>query len=149
MNNVIDNLTVTPGVTPTTGIDDPLQKKAGDAADRAGEVTGDAAITTAVKTKFLADTHVSGLKIDVDTMNGVVTLTGNVQGRRRENPRHRDRPRDQRREVGDGSAEGRSLASLSDRPPSGVRAGRPAVSPPHSCPSLLSVRFRVLLFGRS
>ena len=79
VNNVIDNMTVTPGATPTTGIDDPLQKKAGDAADRAGEVTGDAAITAAVKTKFLADTHVAGLKIDVDTMNGVVTLTGNVK----------------------------------------------------------------------
>ena len=79
MNNVIDNMTVTPGATPTTGIDDPLQDKAGDAASRAGEVTGDAAITAAVKTKFLADTHVAGLKIDVDTMNGVVTLTGNVK----------------------------------------------------------------------
>jgi hyperosmotically inducible periplasmic protein len=80
VNNVIDNLTVAPGATPTTGIDDPLQKKAGDAAARTGEVTGDAAITAAVKTKFLADTTVSGLKIDVDTTDGVVTLTGNVSG---------------------------------------------------------------------
>ncbi len=107
VNNVIDNLTVSPGVTPTTGIDDPIQdkardkaadardavtdakdkadaktdaaqKKAGDAADRAGDAIGDAAITTAVKTKFLADTAVSGLKIDVDTNNGVVTLNGTV-----------------------------------------------------------------------
>ncbi len=80
VNNVIDNMTVSPGATPTTGIDDPLQNKAADAANRAGEVTGDAAITAAVKTKFLADTTVSGLKIDVDTTNGVVTLTGNVSG---------------------------------------------------------------------
>ena len=107
VNNVIDNLTVAPGVTPTTGIDDPIQqkaaektaeardaakdaaakaddktdraqKKAGDAADRTGEVIGDAAITTAVKTKFLADTTVSGLRIDVDTTDGVVTLRGTV-----------------------------------------------------------------------
>ena len=96
VNNVIDNMTVSPGVTPTTGIDDPLQdkvrdaaakvgektdaaqKKAGEAVDRTGEVIGDAAITTAVKTKFLADPNVSGLKIDVDTANGVVTLTGNL-----------------------------------------------------------------------
>ncbi len=107
VNNVVDNLTVSPGATPTTGIDDPLQnkaaektaeardasreaaakaddktdaaqRKAGDAADRAGEVMGDAAITTAVKSKFLADPDVSGLKIDVDTENGVVVLRGTV-----------------------------------------------------------------------
>jgi osmotically-inducible protein OsmY len=89
VNNVIDNLTVAPGATPTTGIDDPLQNKAADktadakdraddAADRAGEVLGDAAITTAVKSKLLADTDVSGMKIDVDTANGVVTLKGTV-----------------------------------------------------------------------
>ena len=41
-------------------------------------VMSDAAITTAVKTKFLADTSISGLKIDVDTMDGVVTLNGDV-----------------------------------------------------------------------
>jgi hyperosmotically inducible protein len=39
---------------------------------------GDAGITTAVKTKMLADNDVSGLKIDVDTKDAVVTLTGNV-----------------------------------------------------------------------
>jgi hyperosmotically inducible periplasmic protein len=96
VNNVIDNLTVAPGATPTTGIDDAVQskaseakdkagdkidaaqKKAGDAADRAGEVISDAAITTAVKSKFLADSDVSGLKIDVDTTNGIVTLKGTV-----------------------------------------------------------------------
>lgn len=78
VTNVVDNLTVSPTSTPTTGIDDPLQKRAGDAATRAGEVVGDAAITSAVKTKFLADPNVSGLKIDVDTQNGVVILKGMV-----------------------------------------------------------------------
>ena len=43
-----------------------------------GDATKDAALTAAVKTKFLADTKVSGLKIDVDTSKGVVTLTGTV-----------------------------------------------------------------------
>ena len=38
----------------------------------------DAAVTSAVKTKFLADTAVSGLKIDVDTKAGMVTLNGMV-----------------------------------------------------------------------
>jgi osmotically-inducible protein OsmY len=49
-----------------------------DAAGDAGQATGDAALTAAVKTKLLADRSVSGLKIDVDTRNGVVTLTGTV-----------------------------------------------------------------------
>ena len=129
VNNVVDNLTVSPGATPTTGIDDPLQKrgadaaadaratgseaarkadektdraqdkadaaadrtrekgrdatdraqdKAGDAADRTGNAISDASITAAVKSKFLADPDVSGLKIDVDTTGGVVTLRGTV-----------------------------------------------------------------------
>jgi hyperosmotically inducible protein len=96
VTNVVDNLTVTPGTTPTTGIDDSAQKetgeaagKAGDAADdaqrrageavsRTGEVVSDAAVTAAVKTKFLADAGVSGLEIDVDTKDRVVTLSGAV-----------------------------------------------------------------------
>ena len=96
VNNVIDNLTVALGAAPTTGVDDTLQdkasdakdragdkagtaqEKAGDAIDRAGEVMSDAAVTTAVKSKFLADADVSGMKIDVDTTNGVVTLRGTV-----------------------------------------------------------------------
>jgi hyperosmotically inducible periplasmic protein len=48
------------------------------AADKAGNAITDAAITTAVKSKFLADTTVKGLQIDVDTANGMVTLNGNV-----------------------------------------------------------------------
>lgn len=48
------------------------------AADQTGEVVTDAAITTAVKTKLLGDPDVKGLKIDVDTKNGVVTLAGTV-----------------------------------------------------------------------
>ena len=54
-----------------------------DAAKEAGRDVGnavsDAAITTAVKSKLLADTTVGGLKIDVDTSNGVVTLNGDVK----------------------------------------------------------------------
>ena len=40
-----------------------------------GTVMDDAAITAAVKAKLLADPTVGGLKIDVDTRNGVVYLT--------------------------------------------------------------------------
>lgn len=52
-----------------------------DAKEKSGDAmaaTTDAAITSAVKTKLLADTKVGGLKIDVDTANHVVTLTGPV-----------------------------------------------------------------------
>lgn len=49
-----------------------------DAANKTGDAAADAAITSAVKTKLLADTKVGGLKIDVDTNNNVVTLSGKV-----------------------------------------------------------------------
>jgi hyperosmotically inducible protein len=53
--------------------------KSENAADKTGAAITDAAITSEVKTKFLADTAVSGLKIDVDTKDGVVTLNGTVK----------------------------------------------------------------------
>ena len=52
-----------------------------DAAHDAKDKLGDAAITSEVKTKFLAEPGVSGLKINVDTNNGVVTLSGDVKTR--------------------------------------------------------------------
>jgi hyperosmotically inducible protein len=55
--------------------------KAGEVAGRAGVAVTDAAITSAVKAKFLADTTVQGLKIDVDTNGGMVTLNGMVSSR--------------------------------------------------------------------
>ena len=53
-------------------------RKTAEAADKAGAVVTDAALTSAVKAKLLADPDVSGLRIDVDTANGVVTLNGEV-----------------------------------------------------------------------
>jgi hyperosmotically inducible periplasmic protein len=71
--------------------------KAGDAAEKIGEaaratgdaisqavkdatpVVADAGITAAVKTRLLADPDVAGLRIDVDTKDKVVTLTGTVK----------------------------------------------------------------------
>jgi osmotically-inducible protein OsmY len=65
---------------------DKIKEKAGqakdatkDAAVKTKDVTADATITSAVKTKLLADTTVGGLKIDVDTKDNVVTLTGTVK----------------------------------------------------------------------
>jgi len=51
------------------------------AAEKTGEIITDAAITSEVKTKFLAEPGVSGLSINVDTNNGVVTLSGNVKSK--------------------------------------------------------------------
>lgn len=92
--DVVDNLAVVAGVTPPGGLDDAALNRARDAASTttagadtskrdgtigtAGAAVGDAALTAKVKTKFLADTSISGLKIDVDTRNDVVTLSGTV-----------------------------------------------------------------------
>lgn len=44
----------------------------------AAETVSDSAITTKVKSKLAADTRTSAVKIEVETVNGVVTLTGAV-----------------------------------------------------------------------
>ena len=44
-----------------------------------GNVIDDATITGRVKTALLNDPDVSGLRIDVDTFKGVVTLSGGVK----------------------------------------------------------------------
>ena len=46
-----------------------------------GETIDDATITTRVKTSLLNDPDVGGLRIDVDTFKGVVTLSGRVKNR--------------------------------------------------------------------
>jgi hyperosmotically inducible protein len=65
VTSVVDEITVTPAAAPTTGtgMTEPIT---------------DAILTGKVKTIFLADPSISGLKIDVDTKDGVVTLTGTV-----------------------------------------------------------------------
>jgi hyperosmotically inducible protein len=49
-----------------------------------GETIDDATITTRVKTALLNDPDVAGLKIDVDTFKGIVTLSGSVTSRAEE-----------------------------------------------------------------
>src|SRR5215203_7021399 len=49
---------------------------AGACGKTVGETIDDATITTRVKTALLNDPAVGGLKIDVDTFKGVVTLSG-------------------------------------------------------------------------
>ncbi len=48
------------------------------AATRAGAAIDDSFITTSVKSAVLAEPGLSALKIDVDTKDGVVTLSGTV-----------------------------------------------------------------------
>lgn len=46
--------------------------------DKAGDKMSDAAITAKVKTAIIAEPGLKAMQIDVDTVNGVVTLTGTV-----------------------------------------------------------------------
>jgi hyperosmotically inducible periplasmic protein len=62
--SVTDQLALAPPATSTSGVSEALT---------------DPAITSAVKTKLLADPFSKGLKIDVDTSNSVVTLKGSVR----------------------------------------------------------------------
>jgi hyperosmotically inducible periplasmic protein len=74
VTSVVDNLTVT-----TAAADRDLGDETAATTGRVGDTANDATITASIKTKLLADDDVSGLKIDVDTTGGVVTLTGNVK----------------------------------------------------------------------
>jgi hyperosmotically inducible protein len=60
-----------------------LARKAADttkvAAERTGEVVGEAALTAKIKSKMALDDHVKALAINVDTNGTVVTLTGTVR----------------------------------------------------------------------
>jgi hyperosmotically inducible protein len=52
---------------------------AGACGKSVGDTIDDATITTRVKTALLNDPVVGGLRIDVDTFKGVVTLSGRVK----------------------------------------------------------------------
>jgi len=86
VREVVDHLTVTEAA-PTGGLydRDGVDRGTGNIGDNAEgrnePITGDPGITSAVKAKLLADSMVSGLRIDVDTENGIVTLTGNVKSK--------------------------------------------------------------------
>jgi hyperosmotically inducible protein len=49
-----------------------------------GQTIDDAGITTRVKTAFINDPVVGAARIDVDTFNGVVTLSGRVKSKEEE-----------------------------------------------------------------
>lgn len=49
-----------------------------------GETIDDATVTTRVKTAFINDPAIGGMRIDVDTFKGVVTLSGSVKSKEEE-----------------------------------------------------------------
>jgi hyperosmotically inducible protein len=73
VSTVVDEIRVVPGADR-----DSMTDRAERAAGEGTAVLGDAGVTATVKAKLLADPDVSGLRLDVDTKDGVVTLTGNV-----------------------------------------------------------------------
>lgn len=49
--------------------------------DAAGQATKDSAVTAKIKTKLAADSALSAMDIHVETSNGVVTLSGDVDNK--------------------------------------------------------------------
>jgi hyperosmotically inducible protein len=76
--DVVNNITVGTGTAAMPGEYSPAGGEGG-GGTAVGTVIDDAAITTSLKTKLLASATVGGLKIDVDTKDGIVTLTGDVK----------------------------------------------------------------------
>ncbi|MGK2951082.1 MAG: BON domain-containing protein [Thiobacillus sp.] len=58
-----------------SGMGDSMERR----ADQAGQAIDDTTITTSIKGKYLVDDTLKGLDISVDTVQGVVMLTGPVQ----------------------------------------------------------------------
>lgn len=56
-------------------------QSASNVLSRAGDAVTDAAITAKIKSAFFADVDVKGLRIDVDTSDGVVSLKGTLEQR--------------------------------------------------------------------
>ena len=65
---------------------DAMASKADDKSAQIGEALGDAAITTKVKSAILAEPGLKVLQINVDTKDGIVTLSGAV-----DNDEHREK----------------------------------------------------------
>ncbi len=57
---------------------DRVGEKIENQSEKAGVAIDDAAITTKVKAAIFAEPHLKSLQISVDTVGGVVTLTGSV-----------------------------------------------------------------------
>jgi hyperosmotically inducible periplasmic protein len=69
---------MTAGLAQAQSTTQEVKDKTAAAAQKTGIYLSDTEITTAVKTKFLADKRISSTNISVETTDGVVTLTGQV-----------------------------------------------------------------------
>ena len=69
---------LTAGLAQAQSTTQEVKDKTTAAAQKTGDYLSDTEITTAVKTKFLADKKIGGTSISVETTDGVVTLTGQV-----------------------------------------------------------------------
>jgi hyperosmotically inducible protein len=58
-----------------------ISQKTAEAAKKAEEAVGDGALTAKIKAKMALDDTVKALDLNVDTVNGVVTVTGKVRSR--------------------------------------------------------------------
>lgn len=58
---------------------DKIDKKLDDAGNKASAAIADSEITTRIKAAFLADPGLDAMKIMVDTVGGIVTLSGTVE----------------------------------------------------------------------
>ena len=56
-----------------------IRERTGEAADATRRAVVDGALTSKIKAKMALDDTVRALQIDVDTSNGVVTLTGSIR----------------------------------------------------------------------
>jgi hyperosmotically inducible protein len=56
-----------------------ISQRAGEAAKEAKAALGDGSLTAKIKAKMALDDTVKALDLDVDTVNGVVTVTGTVR----------------------------------------------------------------------
>lgn len=55
-----------------------MSEKMDNTSEKAGAAVGDAATTTKIKAAFLAESTIKSMDINVDTVDGVVTLTGST-----------------------------------------------------------------------
>lgn len=80
VNNVVDNLTVAPGATPTTGIDDPLQKRGAEAAADARDAGSDAARKADEKTDRAQERGAAAADRAQDKAGNAADRAGDVIG---------------------------------------------------------------------
>jgi hypothetical protein len=99
-----------------------------EATATAGQAVDNAALTTRVKSKLLADDQVKGTQINVDSENGVVTLTGTV-----DNPEHVRRAEELAREV-DGVQRVQNNLAAGNAAPGLVPGTQPAGTSPAATP---------------